>query len=123
MGMLVQGRSIAEVIVGTVKNYANSTNLYVDGAVARQEFGEDLAARTIEVDISSQLLIGFSFGSDSGKTFFAWPSQVEAGFQELQRNGFPWPRGFFFWNSELDGSTHVNGTDLESPLWMARGLN
>lgn len=87
-------------------------------------FGSDAALNfhdaPVELNIPSQLVIGFSFGSSNGKSLFVWPKSVQAGYRKLSQLGLPLPRGFMYWNAQLDGH-HVNGTNVSCNF--AAGLN
>jgi len=78
------------------------------------------ASRHVELSVESQLVVGLSFGSSNGKSFFTPPRVVETTWDLLRNRSMHVPRGVMFWNIELDKQP-ANGTTQR--CYMAAGLN
>lgn len=75
------------------------------------------------MNVTSQLVVGLSYGSKDGKSFFAWPEQLGEAWSRLANLGGPaLPRGAMYWNIDLEGD-HGNCSDANPQLYMARELN
>lgn len=104
-GALALGRTVAPYLAGWRVDFGQDPRLRINGS------------KVVHVE-PQQLLLGLSFGSADGKMAFLWPEEVGKFWTATEPSTRP--RGFAYWNLDLDGSP-ANGTS--TALDMAAGLN
>ena len=80
--------------------------------------GVDIMPQRVNVD-PSRLIVGFSFGSGSGRSVFVWPSAVAKAYAKLAAP----PRGVMYWNMNLDRDGTFNSTIARRGYTFAKAFN
>ena len=105
-----KGRDPSEYLVEWAKN--------ITGGWVVNYTGVDIAPQQVVVD-PQRLIVGFSFGSSTGKSVFVWPEAVAKAFAKLATP----PRGVMYWNMDLDRGGKFNETISRPGFTFAKAFN